>query len=96
MQLRTVSLLKTCLEKKLKLTLIMSLRYTVHCAWDLNQKKKKKKKGIHRHTLMQKRENLKSGDSEVSQKEKNKYRILKHIYGIWKNGTDDFIYKAEI
>ena len=45
---------------------------------------------------MQKRENLKSGDSEVSQKEKNKYRILKHIYGIWKNGTDDFIYKAEI
>ena len=25
--------------------------------------------------------------SEVSQKEKNKYHILKHIYGIQKNGT---------
>ena len=24
--------------------------------------------------------------SEVSQKEKNKYCILTHIYGIWKNG----------
>ena len=27
--------------------------------------------------------------SEVSQKEKNKYRMLTHIYGIQKNGTDD-------
>ena len=27
--------------------------------------------------------------SEVSQKEKNKYRILMHIYGILKNGTDE-------
>ena len=28
--------------------------------------------------------------SEVSQKEKNKYRMLTHIYGIWKkNGTDE-------
>ena len=26
--------------------------------------------------------------SEVSQKEKNKYRMLTHIYGILKNGTD--------
>ena len=26
--------------------------------------------------------------SEVSQKEKNKYLILMHIYGIQKNGTD--------
>ena len=25
--------------------------------------------------------------SEVSQKEKNKYHILMHIYGIWKDGT---------
>ena len=66
------------------------------CVFNGFQPQKKKKKRIHRHTLMQKRENLKSGDSEVSQKEKNKYRILKHIYGIWKNGTDDFIYKAEI
>ena len=27
--------------------------------------------------------------SEVSQKEKNKYHILMHIYGIQKDGTDD-------
>ena len=26
--------------------------------------------------------------SEVSQKEKNKHRILTHICGTWKNGTD--------
>ena len=29
--------------------------------------------------------------SEVSQKEKDKYRILTHIYGIQKNGTEEFI-----
>ena len=34
--------------------------------------------------------------SEVSQKEKNKYCILTHICGIWKNGIDDPICKAEI
>ena len=34
--------------------------------------------------------------SEVSQKEKNKYCMLTHIYGIWKNGMDDLICKAEI
>ena len=34
--------------------------------------------------------------SEVSQKEKNKYRILTHIFGIQKNGIDDLICKAEI
>ena len=27
--------------------------------------------------------------SEVSQKQKNKYCILMHIYGIQKDGTDD-------
>ena len=27
--------------------------------------------------------------SEVSQKEKNKYRMLMHIYGILKNSTDE-------
>ena len=32
--------------------------------------------------------------SEVSQKEKDKYHILTHIYGIWKNGTEEFIYRA--
>ena len=34
--------------------------------------------------------------SEVSQKEKNKYCILMHICGIQKNGVDDLICKAEI
>ena len=34
--------------------------------------------------------------SEVSQKEKNKYRILTHICGIQKNGTDEPVFKAEI
>ena len=29
---------------------------------------------------------------EVSQKEKNKYHILTHIYGIWKYGTDEPIF----
>ena len=32
--------------------------------------------------------------NEVSQKEKEKYHILPHIYGIYKNGTEEFIYKA--
>ena len=34
--------------------------------------------------------------SEVSQKEKNKYRILTHICGIYKNDKDNLICKAEI
>ena len=32
--------------------------------------------------------------SEVSQKEKDKHCILMHIYGISKNGTEEFIYRA--
>ena len=32
--------------------------------------------------------------SEVSQKEKDKYCILMHIYGIQKNGTEELIYRA--
>ena len=32
--------------------------------------------------------------SKVSQKEKEKYRILTHIYRICKNGTEEFIYRA--
>ena len=32
--------------------------------------------------------------SEVSQKKKNKYLILTHIYGIQKDGTDEFIWRA--
>ena len=34
--------------------------------------------------------------SEVSQKEKNKYCILMHICRIQKNGTNELIYKTEI
>ena len=34
--------------------------------------------------------------SEVSQKEKDKYHILTQIYGIWKNGTEGFIYRATV
>ena len=33
--------------------------------------------------------------SEVNQKEKNKYHILTHICGFKKNRIDDLIYKAE-
>ena len=32
--------------------------------------------------------------SDVSQKEKGKYCILMHIYGIWKNGSEKFIYRV--
>ena len=32
--------------------------------------------------------------SEVSQKEKYKYHIQMHIYGIKKDGTDEFICRA--
>ena len=32
--------------------------------------------------------------SEVSQKEKDKYSILTHIYGIQKNGSEEFTYRA--
>ena len=34
--------------------------------------------------------------SEVSQKEKNKYRILTHVCGIFKNGTDEPVCRAEV
>ena len=34
--------------------------------------------------------------SEMSQKEKDKYHILMHTYGIQKNGTEEFIYRAAI
>ena len=32
--------------------------------------------------------------SQVSQKEKDKYHILTHVYGIKKNGTEEFIYRT--
>ena len=35
-------------------------------------------------------------ESEVSQKEKNKYRILSHICGTLKNGTDELVCRAEM
>ena len=34
--------------------------------------------------------------SEVSQKEKDKYCILTHIYVIQKNGTEEFPYRATV
>ena len=34
--------------------------------------------------------------SEVSQKKKDKYRILMHIYGIYKDGTDKPMCRADI
>ena len=32
--------------------------------------------------------------NEVSQKEKDKYHILMHIYGIQKNSTEELIYRV--
>ena len=32
--------------------------------------------------------------SEVSQREKNKYHILMHIHGIYKDGIDEFLCRA--
>ena len=32
--------------------------------------------------------------SEVNLKEKDKYHILTHLYGIYKNGTEEFICRA--
>ena len=34
--------------------------------------------------------------SEMNQTEKDKYRILMHIYRILKNGTEGFIYRAAV
>ena len=34
--------------------------------------------------------------SEMSQKEKDKYHILMHKFGIKKNGTEEFIYRAAV
>ena len=34
--------------------------------------------------------------SEVNQKEKDKYHILMHIYRVYKNGTEEFIYREAV
>ena len=34
--------------------------------------------------------------SEISQKKKDKYCILMHIYGILKNGTEEFMCRAAV
>ena len=34
--------------------------------------------------------------SELSQKDKCEYRILTHIYGVWRDGTDEFIFRAAV
>ena len=33
---------------------------------------------------------------EISQKEKDKYHILKHVCGTYKNDTEEFIYRVAI
>ena len=33
---------------------------------------------------------------DLSQKEKDKYCILTHVYGIWKDGTDEPICRAKM
>ena len=46
-------------------------------------------------SVLTRRMNLESIiQSEVSQKEKDKYRILMHIYGIYRDGLDEFICRA--
>ena len=46
-------------------------------------------------SVLMRRMNLEpTTQSEVHQKEKDKYCILMHIYGIWKNDTEEFIYRA--
>ena len=32
-------------------------------------------------------------ESDITQKEKDKYHILTHIYGIYKDGTDEIIHR---
>ena len=34
--------------------------------------------------------------SEINQKEKDKYHILMNIYRIWTNGTEEFIYREAV
>ena len=46
-------------------------------------------------SFLMRRMNLKSIiQSEVSQTEKDKYHILMHMSIIYKNGTEEFIYRA--
>ena len=40
--------------------------------------------------------NLVPIQSEVNQKEKDKYHIPTHIHGLSKNGTEEFIYRATV
>ena len=48
--------------------------------------------------LSHKKEHLWASSNEVdeprSQKEKDKYHIIIHIYRIYKNGTEEFTYRA--
>ena len=34
--------------------------------------------------------------TEWSQKEKYKYCVMTYVYGIWKYGTDEFIFRAAV
>ena len=54
-------------------------------------------KGNEFESLLMRQMNLEPvTQSEVSQKEKNKYCILTHMYGIQKNGTDEPIFRVGI
>ena len=52
------------------------------------------KRSIFESVLMSKMNQEPIKQSKVSQKEKDKYHILTHMYGIWKEGTDEPICKA--
>ena len=52
------------------------------------------KRSIYESVLMSRMNQEPIKQSKVSQKEKDKYHILTHMYGIWKEGTDEPICKA--
>ena len=54
------------------------------------------KRSISESVLMRRMNQEPIKQSKVSQKEKDKYRILMHMYGIWKEGTDEPICKAAV
>ena len=53
-------------------------------------------KGTHLSQLMRRMNLEPITQSEVSQKEKGKYHILTHIYGLQKNGSEEFIDMATV
>ena len=55
---------------------------------------------IYNGILLSQRKNqneiMPSAATRISQKEKYKYHILTHIYEVWRDGTDEFIFRAEM